>query len=240
MGADRPVLVLQHIACEPAAAYGDELLARGIPIETARPDRGEPLPDWRAFCAIVAMGGPMAAYEEAVYPWLSAELALIGDAVRGGVPYWGVCLGAQLLAAALGAPVRPGEAPEIGVLPVALSEAAPSDPVFAQSPREFAALQWHGDTYELPRGATHLASSALCEQQAFVFRRAYGLQFHLEASAALVADWGAVPAYRESLQQARGAGALSELLAEATAAERRMNELAREIFGRWLEDVVRV
>ena len=118
------LLVLQHIACEPPAAYEDELVARGVPLARVEVDEGEPIPDWREFAGIVAMGGPMGAYEDDAYPWLAEEKRLIAEAVRSGQPYWGVCLGAQLLAASLGARVYPGERAEVGVLPVRLTEAA--------------------------------------------------------------------------------------------------------------------
>ena len=95
------ILVLQHIDCEPPAAYGSALAARGHVLLPVEVDEGEPLPDWREFGAIVAMGGPMGVYEDAAYPWLVAEKQLIGDAVRAGLPYFGACLGVQLLAETL-------------------------------------------------------------------------------------------------------------------------------------------
>ena len=101
------MLVLQHIDCEPPAAYGRELAERGIRCHTVELDAGEPLPDWRGYAAIIAMGGPMGAYDDQSLPWLAAEKRTIAQAVRSGMPFWGVCLGAQLLAASLGARVFP-------------------------------------------------------------------------------------------------------------------------------------
>src|SRR5262249_25120934 len=109
----QPVLVLQHIGCEPPAAYEEELLERGLALHRVRPDQGEELPDWRGYSGIIAMGGPMGVYDESVHRWLAGEKRLIGEAARAGKPYWGVCLGAQLLAAALGGRVTPGPSPEI-------------------------------------------------------------------------------------------------------------------------------
>ncbi len=233
------ILVLEHIACEPPAAYGDELSERGLSPETLRAHEGGPLPDWRDYDAILAMGGPMGAYEESIHPWLAAETRLIGEAVRAGTPYWGVCLGAQLLAASLGARVMPGSRPEVGVLPVELTAAAGRDPVFAPAPASFAALHWHGDTYELPVGAVQLARSHAYEQQAFSFARAYGLQFHLEAGAGLVSVWGRVPAYACALAALEGGEeALGRLLAELSTIEAAAAGLARELFARWLTHVV--
>jgi GMP synthase (glutamine-hydrolysing) len=234
------VLVLQHIACEPPAAYEDELRAWGLGLHRVQLDEGDPLPDWREFSAIVAMGGPMGAHDDDRHPWLRDERALIRDAVRAGTPYWGVCLGAQLLAASLGARVIPGPAPEVGVLEVELAAAARQDPVFRLLPREFLTLQWHGDTYELPPGATRLARSDAYPQQAFAVGRAYGLQFHLEVSAALAAEWAEVPAYAQSLEVLLGPGALPELVAAIAAVEEETTALARLLFAAWLAEVVGV
>jgi GMP synthase (glutamine-hydrolysing) len=232
------LLVLQHIACEPPGAYEDELLERGASLARVMVDRGEPLPEWREFDGIVAMGGPMGAYEDERLPWLAPEKALIADAVRSGLPFWGVCLGAQLLAASLGASVYAGADPEVGVLPVYPTGAAASDPVFSLAPDEFPALQWHGDTFALPAGAVHLARSDAYEQQAFVVSRAYGLQFHIEIGAGLATEWGEVPAYADSLEAIMGADALPRLVDAVAAHERRMTALARALFGAWLDRVV--
>jgi len=152
------VLVLQHIACEPPGAFEDVLTAAGADIHRVELDEGEPLPSWQDYVAIVAMGGPMSVNDDAELPWLTAEKQAIADAVKAGVPYWGSCLGVQLLAASLGARVYSGTQPEVGVLPVTLTEDGRSDPVFAGLPPEFLTLQWHGDTFDLPDGATLLAS----------------------------------------------------------------------------------
>jgi GMP synthase (glutamine-hydrolysing) len=231
------LLVLQHIDCEPPAAYGDELLARGIPADTVNLHAGEPLPDWRGYAGIIAMGGPMGTYDEDVHPWLAAEKRQIEQAVREGMPFWGVCLGAQLLAASLGARVYPGPQPEVGVLAVRLTPEASGDPVFGGAPAVFEALQWHGDTYELPQRAVRLAGSELYEQQAFVFQRAYALQFHIEVSASLLSEWTAVPEYAASLAAVPGPDPAAELLAQVRRAQDESVALARSLFSRWLERV---
>ncbi|MFZ1995181.1 MAG: type 1 glutamine amidotransferase [Solirubrobacteraceae bacterium] len=231
-------LVLQHIACEPPAAFEDELRAWGAALDRVEIDEGDPLPDWRGYAGIIAMGGPMGAYEDERVPWLVAEKQLIADAVRAGTPYWGVCLGAQLLAASLGARAFAGPAAEVGVLPVQLTDAARTDPVFGALPREFVALQWHGDTYDLPEGAVRLASSDAYSEQAFTVANAYAMQFHLEIDAALATSWGEVPAYAQSLEQLLGPGALPRLIAQVRAHQARTTEQARRIFAAWLEHVV--
>ncbi len=231
------LLVLQHIACEPPGAYEDELLERNVEFARLELDEGDPLPDWHDFDGIVAMGGPMGAYEDDL-PWMRPEKQLIADAVHAGLPYWGVCLGAQLLAASLGANVHPGPTPEVGVLSVHLTPEAATDPVFATLPDEFPALQWHNDTFELPAGATRLAYSPAYEQQAFVFKRAYALQFHLEVSSSLATDWGDVPAYAEALEGQLGPDGLPQLIGAIRAREDEMRLLSRRMFATWLEAAV--
>jgi GMP synthase (glutamine-hydrolysing) len=238
MPAIERLLVIQHVACEPPGAYEDELLSRGIAFERVQIDETESLPDWQAFDAILAMGGPMGANDDEELGWLAEERRAIGAAVRAGLPYWGVCLGAQLLAASLGARVYHGERPEIGVFgDVELSEAAALDPVFARAPAQLRTLQWHGDTFELPDGATLLASSRAYANQAFCWRRAYGVQFHLEVSSALAASWLEIPAYASELRAALGSDAARALAADPRGLDDGI-PLARELFGRWLDRVV--
>jgi GMP synthase (glutamine-hydrolysing) len=232
------VLVLQHIACEPPGVYEEVLHERGVTIHRVELDEGEPLPDWRAFDAIVAMGGPMGALDDDEHPWLVDEKRLIAEAVRSGLPFWGVCLGVQLLAASLGARVYPGSAPEVGLLPVTLTDEALADPVFAGMPRDLLSLQWHGDTFDLPDGAARLAGSTAYPNQAFRFgTAAYGVQFHLEVSPSLAREWADVPAYAESLERVLGPGALDRLLAELEASADGVLSDGRRLFERWLGTV---
>jgi len=170
------VVVLQHIACEPPGEYETVLRERGAKLHLVELDEGEPLPALAEFDAIVAMGGPMSVNDDAELPWLTTEKAAIGEAVRAGVPYFGACLGVQLLAASLGARVFPGPEPEVGVLPVTLTAEGAADPLFAGLPASFPTLQWHGDTFDLPEGATLLASSPAFPNQASRYgRAAYGI-----------------------------------------------------------------
>lgn len=235
------VLVLQHIACEPPGVYEDVLRERGASLHRVELDEGEPLPDWRSFDAIVAMGGPMSANDDAELPWLTAEKRAIGEAVRAGIPYWGACLGVQLLAASLGAKVYPGPQPEVGIMPVMLTEAALADPVFAGLPRELPSLQWHGDTFDLPEGAVLLASSPAYPNQAFrVGSTAYGVQFHLEVSAAMAREWAQVPAYEEYAERVLGPGSLPGLVAELEGRAEAIRASGRLLFERWLDVCVHV
>jgi GMP synthase-like glutamine amidotransferase len=231
-------LLLQHIACEPPGVFEDVLLERGVELHRVELDEGDPLPDWRGFDAIVAMGGPMSATDDAELPWLAEEKRAIGKAVRAGTPFWGVCLGVQLLAASLGARVYPGPTPEVGLLPVALTDDARADPVFAGARSELVTLQWHGDTFDLPDGAVRLASSPAYENQAFRVGRAYGMQFHLEVSPEMAREWAEVPEYVASLEQTLGRDEAPAFLAAIEEHAGEMRVEGRALFERWLDRVV--
>lgn len=228
-------LVLQHIACEPPGAFEDVLIEHGVAIHRVELDEGAPLPDWRDFDAIIAMGGPMSVNDDDTLPWLREEKRVIGEAVRAGMPYWGACLGVQLLAASLGARVYAGPAPEVGLLPVSLTDAALADPVFAGLPRDLLTLQWHGDTFDLPEGPVLLAGSPAYPNQAFRWNtNAYGVQFHLEVSPEMAREWAQVPAYEASLERVLGPGALPRLIAKVDAHAANMRSHARRLFEQWL------
>lgn len=230
------VLVLQHIACEPPGVYEDVLLERQATLHRTELDEGDPLPDWREFDAIVAMGGPMSVNDDDELPWLTEEKTAIAAAVRAGTPYWGACLGVQLLAASLGARVYPGPKPEVGLLPVLLTEAGLTDPVFGGLPEELVTLQWHGDTFDLPDGAVRLAGSPEYRNQAFRWgESAYGVQFHVEVSVEMAREWAEVPEYAEYLDRVLSPGALPRLIAELEQREQGMLEHGRGMFERWLD-----
>lgn len=229
-------LVLQHIACEPPGVYEDVMRERGVAIRRVELDEGEALPDWREFDAIVAMGGPMSVNDDAELPWLAAEKRAIGEAVRGGTPYWGACLGVQLLAASLGARVYAGSGPEVGLLPVTLTAEAAGDPVFEGLPREPLTLQWHGDTFDLPDGAVRLAGSAAYPNQAFRYGSvAYGVQFHLEVSVEMAREWAEIPEYGEYLDRTLGPGSLPGLIADLETRSSEILDHGRRMFSRWLD-----
>jgi GMP synthase-like glutamine amidotransferase len=235
------VLVLQHIACEPPGEYEAVLAERGARLHRVELDEGDPLPPFERFDAIVAMGGPMSVNDDADLPWLTAEKRAIGEAVRAGMPYFGACLGVQLLAASLGARVYAGPQPEVGVLRVTLTDAGVADPIFAGLPRSFPALQWHGDTFDLPEGATLLASSPAYPNQAFRFgSRAYGVQFHVEVLPQMAREWARVPEYAAYADRVLGDGGMARLMGDFDAAETGMRTTGRSIFERWAELAVPV
>jgi len=180
------LVVLEHAGDEGPGLIAE--VAASSDVNLRRLGTADPLPRLGSMSALLVMGGPQSVYSGE--PRLRAEVALLHEAVTQGLPVLGICLGAQLLAAACGAAVRPGEqGQELGLGTVALTAPARDDPVFAGCGAVLPALHWHADTFELPPGSCHLASSGLYPNQGFRLGRAYGFQFHLEVDAPLLAAW---------------------------------------------------
>jgi GMP synthase (glutamine-hydrolysing) len=182
-----------------------------------RPLEGEALPAAAEVAGAVLMGGPMNVDDVARYPDLAREHEWIEELLAADVPLLGVCLGAQLLARALGAAVRPGPEPEIGWAPIEVIAA--DDPIVGPLAPSTTVLHWHGDAFDLPAGAELLARSARTEVQAFRRGSAYGLLFHAEADAALVDRWLSEPVMRDEAVAALGPGAEQALHSGAAACE---------------------
>jgi GMP synthase-like glutamine amidotransferase len=173
--------VLQHVPFEGPAAIADWAAAHGIELAVAHLYRGDPLPTLAGLNMLTVMGGPMSANDEAIFPWLSPEIALVRSAIGAGKIVLGVCLGAQIIAKALGAKVYAAGQKEIGWFPVRRAEAASA--LFAGAPETFTAFHWHGETFDLPPGALRLAHTPATPNQAFAIGgTVLGLQFHIEAT----------------------------------------------------------
>ncbi len=174
---------LQHVSFEGLGSIAAWAARSGFQTRATRFFQNDALPDLEDIDWLVVMGGPMNIYEEAAYPWLAAEKKFIRLAVAAGKTVLGICLGAQLIADALGAAVKPNRRREIGWFPICKTAAARKLGVAAAWPDKLPVLHWHGDTFDLPDGAVHLARSEACDHQAFVVdQRVVGLQFHLEAT----------------------------------------------------------
>jgi GMP synthase (glutamine-hydrolysing) len=190
------ILVLQHHPAENLGAIADALEEAALAWQYVRVFDAAPIPkDLHGAGGLIVMGGPESVYQLDRFPYLRDEIALIEAALAAEKPILGVCLGSQLLAAALGAEVRRGDQREIGWFSVRLSDDAADDRLFRGMPREFVAAHWHSDVFDLPRGATALASSERTPVQAYRFGdKAYGLLFHAEMTreilGALVAEFG--------------------------------------------------
>lgn len=196
-------LVFQHLPVETPGSVGKHLAAAGLQLSVIELDHGEPIPTLADYDALVVMGGPMDVWQEDLHPWLVPEKEAIRHWVEVlGRPYLGVCLGHQLLADSLGGEVGPMPEPEIGVVEVGVTEEGRSDPLIADLAPSFPALQWHGaHVVRAPVGGVVLASNDHCVIQALrVGSSAWGVQFHVEASPSVVAEWSEVPEYRAALE----------------------------------------
>jgi GMP synthase-like glutamine amidotransferase len=230
-------LVFQHIAIEHPGIFRDFFAADGIAWDAVELDAGEAIPPLDGYDALWVMGGPMDVWEQDQHPWLAAEQQAIREAVGRGLPYMGVCLGHQLLAAALGGKVGKAARAEVGILDVELTEAGGRDPLFAGFEPRFKALQWHGaEVAEPPPGAVVLARSPLCAVQALRSgRHAYGMQYHTELTPATVGEWSQVPAYACALDQTLGPGALPRFEADARRHMADFNRDSRRLYDNFME-----
>ena len=191
-GPSPSVVILQHVANENAGTILGYLKKQGISFQEVRLfEKDHALPPLKRTRALVVMGGPMNVYEEDKCPFLKEENRFIRDAVRERIPYLGICLGAQLLAKALGARVYKAAQPEVGWDNVRLSGAAKKEALFrGLDAPAVQVLQWHEDTFDLPEKAVHLASSEAVPNQAYgIDGLFYGFQFHIEVDRAMLGDW---------------------------------------------------
>lgn len=178
---------IQHVPFEGLGNIENWIKAKGHRLSCTRPFLNEEFASVSDFDWLIVMGGPMNIYQEDKYPWLKQEKKFIEEAIKADKIVLGICLGAQLIADVLGARVYRNQDTEIGWFPVSLTEEAKKSFTFQVLPQNFNAFHWHGDTFDIPSGAIHLAQSQGCMNQAFAYHeRVLGLQFHLESSAASI------------------------------------------------------
>lgn len=209
------VAIVENTAITHHGQVGVALHEAAARIALYRPFADGRLPDPAGYDALVVFGGEQAATDDHTHPYLPALARMMTDMATGGKAVLGVCLGSQILARGAGAENRLGIAPEFGWCAVGLTDQGRADPVLGPVGPEFRIFQWHSDTFTLPPGAVHLAGNASAAQQAFRIGRAgYGMQFHFEASRAVVDDWnrcfpaailGQSPGWAETYPKAREA-----------------------------------
>lgn len=224
-------LALRHVAFEDLGLLAPLLAHRGAEVEY-RQAGGQALSadEWCAADLVVVLGGPVGVYEADRYPWLAGEIAGLRERLRARRPTLGICLGAQLMAAALGARVYPGPAREIGWAACELTEAGRASCLGALA--GVPVLHWHGDTFDLPAGAVRLASTAITPNQAFALGDfAMALQFHAEVDGAAIEPW--LIGHACELAQA----GLSVTALRARTAEVRLGaaQAGRRVFSAWLD-----
>ena len=232
------LLVLQHIACEHLGLIEPALKQRGMEYRYVRPFAGELLPkDLAGWDGVIALGGPMSANDGERLGFIADELRLLAKVLETGMPALGICLGAQLIAKAAGGEVTACEEREIGWYPLTLTEDGGKDRLLTGLPGTFPVFQWHGETFDIPRGAVRLAGSERYANQAFrLGEKVYGLQFHLETTAPMIIEW--LDLYREEHAKCGGtvqgrASVMAKTALLKAAAEAR----ARQVFGRYIASI---
>jgi GMP synthase (glutamine-hydrolysing) len=220
------VLAFRHTPLEDIGLIADALARHRIACEYVDLYAGRgAVPDLAGAAGLIFMGGPMSANDD--LPWLRDELGCLRDAMGRGLPVLGVCLGAQLIAKALGARVYRNPVKEIGWAPLYWTPAARADPLFGSFSDRETVFHWHGETFDLPDGAAHLAYSDACRNQAFRMREnIYGLQFHLEVTPDMVAEWCRQDEACGDRRETRGA-------IDPYSNAPRLAEIAATVFDRW-------
>jgi len=218
------LLVLQHEECEPLGIFEELLKKKGVEYKYCRLYEDEAPANLNKYNALILMGGPMNVYQEKEYPFLKDDDRLIKEALNKKKPVLGICLGAQLIAKALGAKVYKGREKEIGWHKLRLTKEGKKDSIFRGFEKEFMVFQWHGDTFDMPKGAVHLASSDTVPNQAFRFNNSYALQFHLEVTAEMIRDW--LKEYGEEIKSLRGKIDQEKILSDTDKHAKNLNELA--------------
>jgi len=224
------ILVIMHVESEGPGTLGTFLESQGAKLVIGRLYAGDRLPqDVGSFAAVVSMGGPMNVYEEDTYSYLREETVLLEKALDADMPILGVCLGSQMIAKAAGASVKLGAVKEVGWGTISLSDSGCSDPLFQGLPQTFDVFQWHEDMFHIPQGGALLAGSEICPHQAFRFRNAVGLQFHVEVTAEILGEWFAgSPEYD-----------LEQILGRYHYIRRELDCNAQQIYGNFLAQIVR-
>jgi GMP synthase (glutamine-hydrolysing) len=231
------ILVFQHVPYEPLGTLDPLLKEAGFRIRYVNFGRDpHQRPSLEKYEALIVLGGPMNAHQIDTWPNLLTEVDVIREAVDSGMSVLGICLGAQLLAKALGGRVSRNEAREIGWYDVQLTEAGRSDPVISTFSATQKVFQWHEDGISLPEGADHLASSPASPVQAFRFgERAYGFQFHLEVDASLVERWLTVADNQPLLAEEAGRVEPDAIRRQTAQWIDGLQDLSRSTFSRWIE-----
>lgn len=220
--------IIQNDPEVPPGNLVENLADQGVPFQLNQIYRGEPLPDHDDMTALIVLGGAMGANDDNRYPFLSPLKQLIRRSLELGIPYLGICLGGQLLAAASGTPVVSCRWEELGTLQVNLTHKGEADPLFAGISSPFSTFQWHHDSFDLPDGATLVASSPVCPHQAFrIGSNAWGLQFHPEVTEQIIRTWAA--------WDPATACRTDELVADFQAAQNAYQQTAKRMLQNFLQ-----
>ena len=231
------VLVFQHVAYEILGTFHPLLKKAGFRIRYANFGRHPDLTiDMERYDGLIILGGPMGVYESKTYPHLTEEIRSIRQAIQSQKPVLGICLGAQLIAAALGAEVKLGTNKEIGWCDVTLTADGKKDPILGEMEKTEKLFQWHRDVFQIPDGATWLAKSEACPNQGFRYGdKVYGFQFHLEVDEHMIERWLNIPDHKEELFALSGNELPNKIRSETHEHLHRLKELSRKVFSRYIQ-----
>ena len=232
----RKLLVFQHIAHEILGTLNPLLKRAGFRIRYVNFGRHpDAQPSLEGYHGLVVLGGPMSVYEDHRLPHLRIEMKLIEEAMRRNLPILGICLGAQLIAKTLGADVHASEQKEIGWYDLQPTLDAAKDPVLKALGETEKVFQWHGDTFDIPASAVHLAASPLCMNQAFRYGdNVYGFQFHLEVDEPMILRWLRVPENRQEIARLHGDIDPDHIHAETRTHIRRLHDISERAFNEFI------
>lgn len=233
----RKVLVFQHVAHEILGTLNPLLKAQGLRIRYVNFDRNpDERPSLEKYNGLVVLGGHMGVYEAEEYKHIKVEIQLIEEALKKGIPILGICLGAQILAHVLGADVRRSPEKEIGWHEIHLTDEGEKDPLLSHFKKTEKIFQLHGDTFDIPKTAKHLASSQICNGQAFRFgENVYGLQFHLEVDQAMILRWLNNPRHQEQIFQSCNHFSAENIRTETEKLISRSMDLSHQTFSKFIE-----
>ncbi len=231
----KPVAIFRHAASEGPGYFATYLDRRRVPWEVVKVDQGAAIPaDPRAYCGLAFMGGPMSVNDD--LPWIAPALGLIRAAVEKGVPTLGHCLGGQLIARALGGEITRNPVKEIGWGRVDVVEGAAAAEWFGPELRHFESFHWHGETFSIPAGATRIAASPWCENQAFARGPHLAMQCHVEMTPQLIQAW-CRDWEKEVESLARRVPSVqspAQMLDRVEEKVRALNAVADALYDRWL------
>ncbi|MBI4524031.1 MAG: gamma-glutamyl-gamma-aminobutyrate hydrolase family protein [Deltaproteobacteria bacterium] len=233
----KKLLVCQHVPHEILGTLNPLLKRAGFRIRYVNFGRHpDAQPELEEYNGLVVLGGPMSVNDTNQFPHLITEMKLIEEAMKRSLPVLGICLGAQLIAKTLGVNVYPNQEKEIGWYEVTPTEEAERDPLMVEFRRREKVFQWHGDTFDIPKSAAHLAFSTLCANQAFRYNTTvYGFQFHLEVDEPMIRRWLRVAENREEIAGLRGKIDADRIQLETPEHIERLQQLSHRVFGEFIK-----
>ncbi len=233
----RNVLVFQHVAHEILGTLNPLLKKQGLRIRYVNFERDPHAePDLEGYNGLIVLGGPMGVYESDKHPHLLREMKVIEQAMKKNIPVLGICLGAQMIASVLKADVKPHHKKEIGWSEINVTSHGREDRLLSHFQKSEKVFQLHGDSFDVPKSAVHLASSPVCEGQAFRYQqKVYGLQFHLEVDETMILRWLTLRAVKDEIKKYFGDMPSDQIITDTGAHIMRSLDLSIQTFQKFVD-----